>query len=527
MAYDPLNDPELDVIKAEIRGADDAGIAKQLTADIGARREAAEHPYRKFVMDLPKNIGIGAWKALVNTVDTASDVAVAMNPQATATKAVGGEEVRKAFYPTISEQYPEFMDSMRNFTSQWERNDTMSDDITQGVTQFALPFMGWLKAAGGLNTATKAGAVLKSAAVEAGTAASAFDPHDGRIADLIDMGRESETKFGTLLRKIMPDGSLANQYIDYMTAREGEGVAEGRWKNAVDAVVSSAAVAGLLKGVAVTHKTTKILVDGALEDLTTPSSFGPKKQKGMVAFHGTPHDFDAFDLSKIGTGEGNQVFGYGLYFAESEGTAKHYRGALARRAFAPGSPMENAYSQMEQSNWDARQAYTVLMQKAARADGEWKDTLINAANKVKAGNVKRLGALMTVDIPDEAVAKMLDYDKLLSEQPDILKKIPAEDRAKLEGMLEDYNQDGGLEDFTGNQLQQMIGRAISEDYISFTPADGNFDNSKKLAAEYLLKHDIPGIRYLDKASRKGSGGREGTSNIVLFDDKLVKITKKE
>ena len=39
--------------------------------------------------------------------------------------------------------------------------------------------------------------------------------------------------------------------------------------------------------------------------------------KGIRAYHSSPHDFDKFDLAKIGTGEGAQVYGHGLYFAES------------------------------------------------------------------------------------------------------------------------------------------------------------------------------------------------------------------
>lgn len=49
----------------------------------------------------------------------------------------------------------------------------------------------------------------------------------------------------------------------------------------------------------------------------------------IKAYHGSPHDFDRFDLSKIGTGEGSQVFGRGLYFAEHEPVAKSYRDGLA------------------------------------------------------------------------------------------------------------------------------------------------------------------------------------------------------
>src|SRR6188768_1156238 len=51
--------------------------------------------------------------------------------------------------------------------------------------------------------------------------------------------------------------------------------------------------------------------------------------KPIRAYHGSPHDFDRFDLSKIGTGEGAQAYGHGLYMAENEGTARSYRDALS------------------------------------------------------------------------------------------------------------------------------------------------------------------------------------------------------
>jgi hypothetical protein len=39
--------------------------------------------------------------------------------------------------------------------------------------------------------------------------------------------------------------------------------------------------------------------------------------QGIRAYHSSPHDFDKFDLAKIGTGEGAQMYGHGLYFAEN------------------------------------------------------------------------------------------------------------------------------------------------------------------------------------------------------------------
>jgi hypothetical protein len=59
------------------------------------------------------------------------------------------------------------------------------------------------------------------------------------------------------------------------------------------------------------------------------SSFKPPTDdgKGFITLHGSRHDFDQFDLGKIGTGEKNQVFGYGLYFTDVPGIANWYRNA--------------------------------------------------------------------------------------------------------------------------------------------------------------------------------------------------------
>lgn len=52
------------------------------------------------------------------------------------------------------------------------------------------------------------------------------------------------------------------------------------------------------------------------------------EERLAAAYHGTPHDFDEFDLSKIGTGEGAQAYGWGLYFAGNRAIAEHYRRKL-------------------------------------------------------------------------------------------------------------------------------------------------------------------------------------------------------
>lgn len=47
------------------------------------------------------------------------------------------------------------------------------------------------------------------------------------------------------------------------------------------------------------------------------------------AWHGSPHDFDEFDLGAIGSGEGNQVHGWGLYFAKDKKVSDLYRRELS------------------------------------------------------------------------------------------------------------------------------------------------------------------------------------------------------
>jgi hypothetical protein len=67
-----------------------------------------------------------------------------------------------------------------------------------------------------------------------------------------------------------------------------------------------------------------------------PGSFRNLAKKGppiseMTAYHGSPHKFDKFDSTKIGTGEGAQAYGHGLYFAEDPKVAGSYARTLSNR----------------------------------------------------------------------------------------------------------------------------------------------------------------------------------------------------
>lgn len=55
-----------------------------------------------------------------------------------------------------------------------------------------------------------------------------------------------------------------------------------------------------------------------------------KQAMSLIAYHGTPHKVDRFSTAKIGTGEGAQVYGWGIYLADRLETADSYRSSLSR-----------------------------------------------------------------------------------------------------------------------------------------------------------------------------------------------------
>jgi hypothetical protein len=61
----------------------------------------------------------------------------------------------------------------------------------------------------------------------------------------------------------------------------------------------------------------------------------------LTAYHGTPHTIKGgFDINKIGTGEGAQVYGHGMYFAENPKVAETYAAVM---------PTSGSYPSMRRS----------------------------------------------------------------------------------------------------------------------------------------------------------------------------------
>ena len=104
--------------------------------------------------------------------------------------------------------------------------------------------------------------------------------------------------------------------------------------------------------------------------------------------------------------------------------------------------------------------------------------------------VKRVqrGALYTVDIPDEKIAQMLDWDKPLSQQPaamQVARKVFNDPQRKS----------AGFPSITDEEIGNLTGQDL---YRAMTTTRGGLQPG---ASKSLLQEGIPGIQYLDQVSR--------------------------
>ena len=256
-------------------------------------------------------------------------------------------------------------------------------------------------------------------------------------------------------------------------------------------------------------------------------------------WHGTPYrgiENEGFSLHAIGTGEGAQAYGWGIYFAGDREISEAYRRKL--------SPVESVISFPEfdesvtfietNEGWVSEEDGGVLegMEAAAadilehgdieevrqnlaealeddfdriqvhRSSNEYDvDDVQEALDLIDRGGIKietRNGQLYSADIPENDV--LLDYDSPLSEQPEAVK-------AALEKAFAEQDK---AETFAEMQEEGARG----EDFYNALAED----DGPQAASELLLKHGIPGLRYLDGNSRADG---EGNHNFVIWDEDLL------
>jgi len=218
------------------------------------------------------------------------------------------------------------------------------------------------------------------------------------------------------------------------------------------------------------------------------------KELGAIVWHGSPHKFDRFDSSKIGTGEGAQAYGHGLYLAESPDVAKSYIPKTADGAAPTPDGLRQSIQTMRTRLADAEKngGYSpAVMDRLRKTIADLESSDLSA----------RAPSLYKVDLPDEAIAKMLDWDKPMSKQNAAVKKAWQESKKML--------PPNALDDL-GGDLSLMYGPNVRpQDFLNTWESLGQRAGGEAA----LQKAGIPGIRYLDANSR---GAGSGTSNFVVF-----------
>jgi len=292
-------------------------------------------------------------------------------------------------------------------------------------------------------------------------------------------------------------------------------------------------------------RTARGIQKGIQADLARPRTLGdelggllisetrPGADVAMTGWHGSPHLFSDFDMKKMGTGEGAQAFGWGVYIAEKPGTAEYYLPKGKEVVRLDGEDIDYSTFANDKTKSDAlglaldfdsiEDAVRTIKTKDY-SNAPWlssgkgyKDITPDIVETLESWvgrlEMKSGGHLYEVDIPDEKIARMLDWDKPLSEQPDNVK------RALMSSDI-DYEFPGFSEkpSWMDSGTWAKTKKTTAGDVYERMARDT--DGGAEAVSSYLLSKGIPGIKYLDGTSRKAG---EGTRNLVMFDPQDTRI----
>jgi len=246
------------------------------------------------------------------------------------------------------------------------------------------------------------------------------------------------------------------------------------------------------------------------------------KPKMLDVYHGTPHSFERFDASKIGTGEGAQAYGHGIYVAESPEVARGYANKLgANLVMVDGKPMDfndpihiaaSIISDPNNAGLPGKQLASAIRYDpkgivpfGAESKAEEIAKVLESGNIPKFTNEK--GNFYKADLPDEMIPKMLDWDKPMTEEQmisiyDKMQQSPLASFAKP---------------FQDNFYERMNrGQPTTDGQDLFIELSKELGGQKQVS-DYLRSIGIPGIKYLDEGSRGATG--QGRWKVTFKDGK--------
>lgn len=242
-------------------------------------------------------------------------------------------------------------------------------------------------------------------------------------------------------------------------------------------------------------------------------------RKTIKAYHGSPHDFDEFSTEAIGTGEGAQAYGHGLYFAESEKVAKEYRDQLTKRDIDYEEWLMGKYKEAERNqDYSRMEMYERAIMHDTPADfrdtasdldydEDYRGLAEEIAEEIEEYG-PNLGRMYEVDI-DVADDELLDWDAMLDEQPE-----------KVRQALENTDWYEFADEGASNVADRRGDNPAGMDLVRWLEEDGAEE-----AAQALKDAGIKGIKYADAFTRHKSAAKH-KKNYVIFDARLISIAKK-
>jgi len=255
----------------------------------------------------------------------------------------------------------------------------------------------------------------------------------------------------------------------------------------------------------------------------------------IKAYHGSPHDFDRFSTSQIGTGEGAQAYGHGLYFAEAEDVARGYKSSTSyadkKRQFLSELP-EDADIDEVMDVLEGTDTFSPQMRElvSALAEDDWLgfDYPAQAITAAMSKNIDNFdvsprlkkavdsSSMYEVEI-DASPDEFLDWNLPLSEQSEGV-------REAVKSAFSEFEPDGIIKNMDGSIDLDAGGRTVYETLAQQEALNSVLKGSpESLSSTALQGKGIKGIRYKDANSRGKEGG---TSNYVVFDENLISIARK-
>ena len=299
---------------------------------------------------------------------------------------------------------------------------------------------------------------------------------------------------------------------------------------------SSYPLAKLLKGVEKSYDKGKKLLEESEK-----SSAGIREHR---VWHGSGAEFEAFDHSHIGEGEGAQAYGWGTYATEVEGIGKTYAEDTNNKLFR--SKFGSYYLQKLREALNNGRSFESEKQRLLDSHSE----MYNKAKEKGSGyndfihDYEKLGELKendlpsrhlyTVEITDDNGKNYLDWDKSLAKE-ELEKVIDAimaspEDalkmlrRAPVRGSI-----DEALDKYADNPdslnkeaLKRMLTKYLNGMQFGYVYKEIADVIGKEQTSKLLSGIGFVGIKYPADSMR---GGRaDGAKNYVIFNEKDAKIT---